>query len=78
MNILDAMLEAVSPERALKRFDARSRLRIVKQMKNSGYSESGASRKKSYGKGWSANSRSPQEDIDKNLPTLRRRSRDVR
>lgn len=77
MNILDAMLEAVSPERALKRFDARSRLRMVKQMKNSGYSESGASRKKSYGKGWSANSRSPQEDIDKNLPTLRRRSRDL-
>ncbi len=77
MNVIDRMVEFVSPERALKRMDARSRMDTIKRIKNTGYSEGGASRRKNYGKGWSANSKSPQEDIDKNLPTLRVRSRNL-
>lgn len=77
MNVFDKAVEVVNPERALKRFDARIRLKTLKEIKDTGYSNSGASKKKNYGKGWSADSKSPQEDIDKNLPTLRVRSRDL-
>lgn len=45
--------------------------------KNSGYSESGASYRKASMKGWHSDSRSPVEDIDMNLYTLRQRSRDL-
>lgn len=45
--------------------------------KNSGYSESGASYTKRSMKGWHSDSRSPVEDIDMNLYTLRQRSRDL-
>ncbi|RDY30329.1 phage portal protein [Lachnotalea glycerini] len=44
---------------------------------NSGYDESGASRTKNSMKGWNANSKSPQEDIDKNVSILRQRSRSL-
>lgn len=45
--------------------------------KNSGYSESGASYTKRSMKGFIADSRSPVEDIDMNLFTLRQRSRSL-
>ena len=45
--------------------------------KDSGYSESGASYTKRSMKGWLADSRSPVEDIDMNLFTLRQRSRSL-
>lgn len=77
MRALERMIESVSPERALKRADARNRLDMMKKIQNTGYSESGASFKKHYGRGWRASSKSPQEDIDKNLPTLRQRSRNL-
>jgi lambda family phage portal protein len=45
--------------------------------KNSGYSQEGASLQKRSLKGWVADSRSPQEDVDMNLFTLRQRSRSL-
>lgn len=56
---------------------AKLSVKFVKQIKNSGYSEGGASRSKKSMKGWTANSKTPQEDIDNNLNLLRQRSRDL-
>lgn len=56
---------------------AKAQSNVMKSFSNSGYSESGASRTKKATKGWNANSKSPQEDIDYNLDTLRQRSRDL-
>ena len=44
---------------------------------NSGYSEHGASRRKTSLIKWTAESKSPHEDISENLETLRERSRDL-
>lgn len=63
----------MSPERALKRIGARKRLDIL----NTGYSNSGASKRKKSMIGWSFKGGSTKEDIDDNLPTLRERSRDL-
>jgi lambda family phage portal protein len=56
---------------------AKAQAQIMKSFTNSGYSESGASRSKKSMKGWKVNSKTPQEDIDLNLDTLRQRSRDL-
>lgn len=56
---------------------ARAKTNMMNQIVNSGYSESGASRTKKSLKGWLANSKSPQEDIDENLDALRQRSRSL-
>lgn len=77
MNVIDSLVEIVMPTQALKRMGARNHLEMIHRIKNSGYSEGGASTKKHYGRGWIASSKSPQEDIDKNLPTLRARSRNL-
>lgn len=77
MNIFDKTVEIVNPVAALRRTEARMKLGVIRQFTNSGYDESGASRQKNSMKGWLANSRTPQEDIDKNLPTLRQRSRSL-
>lgn len=73
MNILEKIIETVSPIHALKRTAARRTLKVL----NSGYSEGGASTRKKSMKGWSAYSTSPKEDIDRNLHLLRQRSRDL-
>jgi lambda family phage portal protein len=79
LKIFDKVVEAVSPSAALKREMDRYKLESIRSLnfKNSGYDESGASRKKNSMKGWNANSKSPQEDIDINLPLLRTRSRSL-
>lgn len=77
MNIFDKLVEFINPVSALNRENARHKLDIVKTIKNSGYDESGANRNKNSMKGWTANSKSPQEDIDKNLNILRQRSRSL-
>lgn len=77
MNIIDKFLEVVSPQTALHREEARFKLRTARMFKNSGYDESGASRNKNSMRGWLASSKTPQEDIDKNLSTLRQRSRSL-
>lgn len=77
MNILDKSIAFFSPQTALKRETARIRLELVQNITNSGYSESGGSKKKKSLKGWNHKSNSPQEDIDENLHTLRQRSRSL-
>lgn len=77
MNIFDKAIAAISPQTALKRETARTRLSFLKKLQNSGYDQSGASTQKKSMKGWTASSKSPQEDIDSNLHTLRQRSRDL-
>ena len=77
MNIVDKAIAFVSPRIALKREIARTRLSFMRDLKNSGYDQSGASTQKKSLKGWTAVSKSPQEDIDANLHTLRQRSRDL-
>lgn len=74
---IDKMIEAISPSAALKREYDRKRLSFIKGISNSGYDESGASRSKNSMKGWNAISKSPQEDIDSNLGTLRQRARSL-
>jgi len=77
VNFLDKTIAWISPQRALKREAARARLSFLRQFTNSGYSHSGASRKKKSMQGWNSTSRSPQEDIGNNLCLLRERSRDL-
>lgn len=72
-NILDRCIGYVAPQTALKREVARQKMNIL----NSGYDESAASRKKNSMAGWLASSKSPQEDIDKNQPLMRQRSRSL-
>lgn len=77
MNIFDRIVSAVSPEAGLRREKARYTLDVIRTFRDSGYDESGASHSKNAMKGWDASSRSPQEDIDRNLHTLRQRSRSL-
>lgn len=77
MNIFDRVVEAVSPATALRRETARWRLKSIRAFQNSGYDESGAARNKNSMRGWLASSKTPQEDIDKNIPVLRQRSRSL-
>lgn len=77
MNIFDRVVEAVSPAAALRRETARWKLQSIRAFRNSGYDESGAARNKNSMRGWRAYSKTPQEDIDKNIPVLRQRSRSL-
>lgn len=77
MNLIDKAYEVISPHKALKRQVARLQLDTAKKFLNSGYSESGASRRKKSMKGWTGRSRTPFEDIDLNLNLLRQRSRSL-
>ena len=77
MNIVDKIVEAVSPSAALRRESDRIKLNMIRSFKNSGYDESGAARNKNSMRGWLASSKSPQEDIDRNIPILRQRSRSL-
>lgn len=77
MNIFDKFVEAVNPCAALQRESARLKLNMIRNFRNSGYDESGASRNKNSMRGWPASSKTPQEDIDKNIPVLRQRSRSL-
>ncbi len=77
MGIIDKLIETVSPQAALEREMSRMKLWMVRSFTDSGYDESGASRTKNSVRGWPARSLTPQEDIDRNLPTLRQRSRSL-
>ncbi len=50
---------------------------VLRKIVNTGYSEGGASHKKSSMIAWNPTRSSPQSDIDVNLPTLRARSADA-
>lgn len=77
MALIDKIIGKVSPGLAIKRIRDRENLKNINRYINSGYDEGGASRNKNSMKGWIANSKSPQEDIDKNLDLLRQRSRSL-
>jgi lambda family phage portal protein len=77
VNIIDKIVEFASPTAALRREENRFKLEMIRSFQNSGYDESGASRSKNSMRGWTASSKTPQEDIDRNLPTLRQRSRSL-
>ena len=49
----------------------------MSKIQNSGYSEHGASHRKTSLIKWNASSKSPHEDISLNIETLRARSRDL-
>lgn len=72
MNIVDKTVAFFNPAAAVRRTAARAALDVVK---NYGYSEGAASRKKKTMKNWRNESASPQSDIDMNLDLMRRRSR---
>lgn len=73
MNLLDKAINAISPERALKRYEARRKLEIL----NSGYSRHGGSYAKKSLIGWLSGGSDADSDIVANLETLRNRSRDL-
>ncbi|MGG1392319.1 phage portal protein [Brevibacillus brevis] len=77
MKFIDKTIEWLSPTMALKREVNRAKLSALRKATNSGYSNSGASRRKNSMKGWNSDSKSPQEDIGQNLAVLRERSRDL-
>lgn len=72
-NVVDSIVEYVSPVAAAKRLAARRAISVL----NTGYSEGGASSRKSAYKGWIWRGGSTREDIDRNLGTLQQRSRDL-
>lgn len=73
MNVLDRVISYVSPAAGLQREVARQKIKII----NSGYGEHGASSKKKSLLGWLTRSGSVLEDIERNIPKLRERSRDL-
>lgn len=77
MNLLDKVVNYVSPAAGLRRERARAQTTVIRKFMNSGYSEGGASRHKKSMKGWNSRSSSPEEDIDLNLYELRNRARDL-
>lgn len=77
MNVFDRMIAIINPVAGVRREVARAQMRAIGTITASGYDQAGASRVKQSLKGWTALSKSPQEDIDYNLNTLRQRSRDL-
>ncbi|RXZ84592.1 phage portal protein [Paenibacillaceae bacterium] len=77
MNLIDRAIAWAAPSFGLKREVARAKLSMFRSVTNSGYSQSGASRRKKSMQGWVSDSRSPQEDVGNNLNLLRERSRDL-
>ncbi|WP_106494898.1 phage portal protein [Lentibacillus sp. Marseille-P4043] len=73
MNIIDKTISFVSPNRALKRMESRNKINLL----NQGYGDHGASTRKKSMLGWFARSGSVLEDIERNIPKLRERSRDL-
>lgn len=72
-NLIDRVVAAISPERALKRAAARNLLNVM----NSGYGNYGANLTKKSMRGWMYYGGSHKEDIEDNIDVLRQRSRDA-
>lgn len=90
MNRIDKIINYVSPETYIKRAEAREKSKVLEaasgamvqliepdRFTNSGYSNGGASKSKSWAKKYKAKSKSAKSDIEKNRKTLRERSRDL-
>ena len=72
MNIIDKTIAVFNPQKALNRQIARKRLDVLAT-----YENYGANQHKKSMIGWQTRSQSPDEDIVKNVPLLRERSRDL-
>lgn len=89
MNKLDKIINYVAPKTYYRRAEMRSKANLLEttataadnlmlpERLNSGYSNGGASKKKSWAKRYNARSKSAKSDIEKNRKTLRERSRDL-
>lgn len=73
MNLLEKAISYVAPTIALKRAASKQKLNLM----NQGYGDHGASTRKNSLAGWSAKAGSVLEDIERNVPRLRERSRDL-
>lgn len=73
MNVLDKVIGYVVPKKGIQRAVSRQQIKMI----NSGYGEHGASTKKKSLVGWLTRSNSALEDIERNIPKLRERSRDL-
>lgn len=73
LNIVDRAIAYVSPQRAMKRVRARKHLNII----NQGYGNYGANSRRKSLVGWFTRPGSAIEDIERNIPKLRERSRDL-
>ncbi len=76
MNVLDKVIEAISPETALKRSFARHKLQVLNGS-GYGYGNYGANSNRKQQKGWFWHSRSPKEDMDDNHDELMQKCRDT-
>lgn len=74
-NFIDKAIEAVSPTAAYRRAVARSALSVMNN--NTGYGNYGASHVSRAMRSWHVGGGSAKEDIEDNLDTLRKRSRDA-
>ncbi|PAD73988.1 phage portal protein [Paenibacillus campinasensis] len=72
MNIIDRLVTAFNPEAGMRRAAARKVTHII-----NGYEQGGASQQKKSMRGWLTSAQNPKDDIDRNLDTLRSRSRDL-
>lgn len=75
--MLEKIIETIAPQTALKREIARHQTKVLRDIKNSGYGNYGASRVKKSMIGWTSAGGSAKEDIQNHLQTLRERSRDL-
>ena len=77
MNLIEKTIQIISPKMALNRTVARQKNEVLNSIGSSGYGNHGASVQKKSLAGWLASGGSAVEDIDRNIPTLRKRSRDL-
>jgi len=77
MSIIDRVIGLVSPEREERNLAARVRVGYMRRVTAKGYDMHGASVVKKMLRGWRTQAGDPDDDIVKNLPKLRERSRDL-
>lgn len=74
-NFLDKAIAAISPEKGYRRAVARTALSVINN--GTGYGNYGASHTSRSMRSWHVGGGSAKEDIEDNLETLRKRSRDA-
>ena len=80
-NMLDKVIGYISPKTALKRTQDRAKTEVLNKIgmvgEGQGYGQHGASVQKRSLQGWISTAGSAIEDIERNVPKLRERSRDL-
>lgn len=82
MNAIDRLVGVFSPKKAFERVQTRSKMELFNKVTTElgtglGYGNHGASTKKKSLSGWLSSAGSALEDIERNVPKLRERSRDL-